>query len=409
MTSRDEAASPDPGPQPGAAEAAASGPAGESGPEAAGEPAPRAQQVPAAEPGEAAREAEPDRETGRRPLTRRSPFYVGFFGAVGALLAYWLGGLVLQISSTLLLIVVAMFLAVGLNAGVEFLTHRGLNRSGSVVLVIAAVVSALALFVLAVAPVISEQVTTITERAPTWLDQLQNNEAIQRFDEKYDVLQRVRDYVTAGNFGRTVFGGVVGVGAAVLSAVVNTFIIIVLTLYFLVSLPGIRRTAYRFAPATSRPRVADLGDRILASVGGYVSGAFIVALCAGLSSLVFLFIVGLGEYAVALAVVVALLDVIPMIGATLAAVVVTAIGFATDPSIGLACLVFYIVYQQVENYLIYPKVMARSVDLSGAVIVIAALTGAALLGVVGALLAIPTAAAIQLLLRELFLKRQDLR
>ena len=195
-----------------------------------------------------------------------------------------------------------------------------------------------------------------------------------------------------------------------LSALVNTFVIIVLTIYFLSSLP---RRPSRRSTAWPRPAVAsgsaELGDEILGSVGGYVSGAFVVAVCAGISSLVFLFVVGLGEYAVALAFVVALLDVIPMIGATLGAVVVIAIGFATDPKIGLACLIFYVVYQQFENYFIYPRVMSRSVDIPGAVTVIAALVGAGLLGVVGALLAIPTAAAILLLTREVFLTRQDAR
>ena len=192
-----------------------------------------------------------------------------------------------------------------------------------------------------------------------------------------------------------------------LGALFNAFIIVVLTLYFLASMNSTKAALYQLAPASRRDRVAKLGDRVLAGVGGYVSGAFVVALAAGLSSLVFLFIVGLGEYAVALAFVVALLDVIPMIGATIGAVIVTAIGFATDPTIGLACLVFYVVYQQVENYVIYPRVMSRSVDLPGAVIVIAALVGAALLGVVGALLAIPTAAAILMLVREVFVRRQD--
>jgi predicted PurR-regulated permease PerM len=107
--------------------------------------------------------------------------------------------------------------------------------------------------------------------------------------------------------------------------------------------------------------------------------------------------------------VVALLDVIPMIGATIGAVVVTAIAFAENPKAGIACVIFYIVYQQVENYLIYPRVMSKSVDVPGAVTVIAALVGAALLGVVGALLAIPTAAAVLMLTREVFVRRQDAR
>ena len=142
-------------------------------------------------------------------------------------------------------------------------------------------------------------------------------------------------------------------------------------------------------------------------IGGYVSGAFLVALCAGITSLIFLFIVGLGEYAVALALVVALLDVIPMIGATLGAVIVSAIGFATDLQVGIACVIFYLVYQQLENYLIYPRVMSKSVDIPGSMTVIAALVGASLLGVIGALLAIPTAAAILLLVRELVMHKQD--
>jgi predicted PurR-regulated permease PerM len=111
----------------------------------------------------------------------------------------------------------------------------------------------------------------------------------------------------------------------------------------------------------------------------------------------------------ALAAVVTLLDVIPMIGATLGAVIVTAIGLATDPRIGLYCLIFYVVYQQFENYVIYPRVMSRSTNLPGSVIVIAALVGASLLGVIGALLAIPTAAAITLLVKEVLLPRQAAR
>src|SRR3954453_21398959 len=132
-------------------------------------------------------------------------------------------------------------------------------------------------------------------------------------------------------------------------------------------------------------------------------------MCTGISSLVFLFIVGMGDYAVALAFVVTLLDVIPMIGATIGAVIVCAIGFATDPKIGIICVIFSIIYQQLENYLIYPRVMSRSVDVPGVVTVIAALVGASLLGVVGALLAIPTAAAGLMLTREGVVKRQDER
>ena len=341
------------------------------------------------------------------PRTLHSPFKIGFLLATGAGVAWWLGGQILSITPMLVLIVVALFLAVGLNPAVEYLGRRGLRRPYAVLAVISLVLAGITMFALALVPLIADQVSAIAANAPDWLEQLQRNRTIQRLDDRFDVVQRVEGFVEKGSFGQQLFGGVVGVGLAVVSAVANTFIVVVLTLYFLASLPKMKQVAYQFAPATKRARVSDLGDRILSNVGSYVSGAFLVALAAGLSSLIFLIAVGLAEYAVALSVVVALLDVIPMIGATLGAVVVTAIGFATDPKIGLACLIFYIVYQQVENYVIYPRVMARSVDIPGSVIVVAALIGAALLGVVGALLAVPTAAAVLLLVREVVIPRQD--
>lgn len=343
------------------------------------------------------------------PLDHKAPFYVGFVGATGALVAYWLLTNIAAIGSTLILIVVSLFLAAGLNPAVSFFEHRGLRRAYAVIVVTACVLIAVALFVVAIVPVITDQVRAITDQAPDWLDRLQHNKTVQDLDDEYDIIDKIRSYVTGGDFVGTLFGGALGIGLAVLGALFNAFVVLVLTLYFLSSLTMTKGAFYRLAPASRRDRVTRLGDRIIESVGGYVSGAFIVALCAGLSSLVFLFIVGLGKYAVALAFVVFLLDVIPMIGATIGAFVVTAIAFAEDPKIGVICIAFYIFYQQFENYVIYPRVMSKSVDVPGAVTVIAALVGAALLGVVGALLAIPTAAAVLMLTREVFVRRQDAR
>jgi predicted PurR-regulated permease PerM len=373
-------------------------------------PAPT-EQAPAeqASPEKAQAAQPPVRPRRHRPLTERTPFMIGFFGAIGALAAYWLGTVLASLGSVLVLIVVSLFLAIGLNPAVEWLGRRGLKRSMAVLFVVVLVLAAVALFLVALVPVIADQVNLIVDNAPKWARELQSNRMIQRLDRRYDVIQRAQDAVTGKGVGSAVFGGVIGVGLKVVSFLANTFIVVVLTLYFLATLPTVKRAGYRLAPASRRPRVTELGDQILRSVGAYVSGAFLVAMAAGLSSLLFLFLVGLNEYAVALAAVVTLLDVIPMIGATLGAVVVTAIGFATDPKIGLYCLIFYVAYQQFENYVIYPRVMSRSVDLPGSIIVIAALVGASLLGVVGALLAIPTAAAITLLVREVFLPRQQAR
>ncbi len=342
-----------------------------------------------------------------RPLPTRSPFFTGFLGAAGALLAFWIGQRILSISGVLILILVACFLAVGLNPSVEFFIRRGVRRPWAVLLVTVGVLAAIGLFLVALVPVISDQVTALVDQVPQWFHQIQHNNTIRGWDRKYHLIDRLQNTIENARLGNKVFGGVLGIGLAVLSAVTNTFVVVVLTLYFLASLPSMKRFVYRLAPASRRERVTHLGDAILENVGSYVSGAFVVAMCAGISSLIFLLVVGLAQYAVALAAVVTLLDVIPMIGATLGALIVTAIGFAEDPRIGLFCLIFYIVYQQFENYVIYPRVMSRSVDIPGSVIVIAALIGASLLGVIGALLAIPTAAAVQLLLREVFLPRQE--
>jgi predicted PurR-regulated permease PerM len=341
--------------------------------------------------------------------TAHGPVMLGFLYAVGALLALWLGQQLLRVGSVVILVVVSLFIAVGLDPAVQWLQRRGLSRSGAVLVVIAAVLVAMVLFFVALVPVISDQVTSIVDKAPGWFQELQRNRQIQQLDERFGVVDKAQNFVTSGKWTSSLFGGVVGVGVAVLGFLVNAFLVTVLVLYFLASMSRTKHALYGLAPASRRGRVTDLGERILDSIGGYVSGAFIVAMCAGISSLIFLFVVGLGQYAVALAAVVTLLDVIPMIGATLGAVIVTAIGFATDPKIGLFCLIFYVLYQQIENYVIYPRVMQRSVNVPGSVTVIAALVGAGLLGVVGALLAIPTAAALLLLVREVFIPRQALR
>jgi predicted PurR-regulated permease PerM len=350
-----------------------------------------------------------DLGTPGRPLNHRSPFMWGLLGGIGALLALWLGQMFLAIASVLILVVVAVFLAVGLNPAVEFLMRRGLKRPWAVLYVIVGVLVAFGLFLVAIVPVVSHQVTAIGDALPAWFDQLQKNGSIRSFDNKYDVSTKVTDYLQSGALAKKLFGGALGLGLAILGILANVFVVIVLTLYFLASLPSMKHAAYQLAPASRRERVSLLGDRVLRNIGGYVSGAFVVALCAGVSTMIFLFIVGLGSYAVALALVVALLDVIPMIGATIGAAIVCVIGFATDPTTGLICVVFYIAYQQLENFLIYPRVMARSVEIPGALTVIAALIGGSLLGVVGALLAIPTAASILLLVKEVFVPRQDAR
>jgi predicted PurR-regulated permease PerM len=349
---------------------------------------------------------QPDKQFGNlgRPLRRDSPFMLGFLGALGVLLALAIVQALAQARSVIILIVVALFLAVGLNPLVEALTQRGMRRGFAIAIVFVVVIGAFVGFGFAVVPPVIEQTNAFVKELPHYLDDLRGNRTIRQFDNDYHVIDKAKDYVTGPDLGQRVFGGLLGVGRVVLNAVFSAFTLLIMTLYFLAALPSMKRQAYQLVPASRRERVTLLTDEVLVRIGGFVSGALAVAFIAATTSYVFLLILGL-PFALALAVFVGLLDLIPLVGATIAAVVVSTLGFIQSPGMGIACVVFYVAYQQFENYVIYPRVMRRAVDVPAPVTVVAVLIGGALLGITGALLAIPIAAAALLVIRQVTIPR----
>ncbi|WP_395108992.1 AI-2E family transporter [Actinomadura sp. SCN-SB] len=341
-----------------------------------------------------------------QPLGTSHPFTFGFIGALGVITAWLLIRAAASAQSVIVMIVVAMFLAVGLNPAVERLKRLGLSRGWSVAAVFFLVILFFAGFVASLVPPLTEQITALTQNVPEYVQQLQNNPKIAEWDRRYRLLEQVQNKISEPGFQSMLAERAYEVGRQALSGTFQTITVLILTLYFLSSLPQIKTFAYQLVPRSRRARVALLGDEILDRIGGYVAGQFTIAFIAGVTSYVFLQILGV-PYALALALIVAVLDLIPLIGATIGAVIVTLVAFLTGVPEGIASLVFYIVYQQVENYLVYPRVMKRTVDVQPAVTVVAALVGAALFGVIGALLAIPTAAAISLVIREVLLPRQE--
>jgi predicted PurR-regulated permease PerM len=341
-----------------------------------------------------------------RPLRRDSPFMLGFLGALGVFVAWALTQAIVQARGVIILIIVSMFLAVGLNPVVEWLSGRGLRRGLAIAVVFFGVIGAFVGFGFAIVPPVVEQSDEFVRDLPGYLDELRDNRSVRRFDEEYGVIDRAQEYVASGNLGERLFGGIVGVGRIVLNAVFGVFTVLIMTLYFLAALPSMKRQAYRLVPATRRERVRLLTDEVLVRIGGFVSGAFTVAFIAALTSYLFLLAVGM-PYALALAVFVGLLDLIPLVGATIAAVFVSLLGFTESLTVGVACIIFYVAYQQFENYVVYPRVMRRTVDVPAPVTVVAALLGGALLGIVGALLAIPIAAAVLLIVRQVAIPRMD--
>jgi predicted PurR-regulated permease PerM len=211
--------------------------------------------------------------------------------------------------------------------------------------------------------------------------------------------------VTDSNFMSGLFGGVLGAGKALASGFFAVLTVLVLTLYFLSSLPRVKDAAYGIVPNSRRARVMSLSEEIMRRVGSYAIGQVAVATINAVCSYIMMTIVGI-RYAAVLALVVGLLGLIPMVGATLGAAVVCLVALFDDPQKAVIALVYFLVYQQVENYVVAPRIMQRTISVPGAITVVAALIGATLAGVLGALLAIPVAAGMLLIYEEVLLPRQ---
>ncbi|WP_369819720.1 AI-2E family transporter [Actinoplanes sp. TFC3] len=332
------------------------------------------------------------------PLSRRNPFLIGLTGGLGVIVAYGIFLGLRNAASILVLIFIALFLAIGLNPAITRMQSWGLPRWLAVTTMALTVVALLCGGVVALIPPVVTQTGQLVENVPDFITSLQRSKTVNELITRYDVMSKVQGAINAGTVTNAL-GGVVGGAKLLFGTIFNVLTVIVLTIYFMAAFERIKRAGYALVPASRRTRVQLLTDEILAKVGAYMVGALAIAVLAGLSTWVFAVVVGLA-YPFALAVVVAVCDLIPQIGATLGAVIVSLIGLADSLTTGIICIVFFIIYQQIENYLIYPNVMKRSVKVSDVAAVTAALLGVALFGVIGALVAIPMVAAIQLIVRE---------
>jgi predicted PurR-regulated permease PerM len=340
-----------------------------------------------------------------RPLDRRSPFFIGMMAAAGVAVTYGLAELVIRARSVLVLIGLALFIAAGLDPAVRWLTRRRLPRWTAVMLVLAAVVGVIAIFLVAAIPPLTSQATTLAGHVPQYLHALKNPRSdLGRLNLRYHIEQRVQQ--TLSSRGTTIAGGILGAGEVVLSTATSVIVVLVLTTYFLAGLPTIKLFLYRLAPRSRRPRVILIGDEIFTKVGGYLLGNVLTSLIAGLGTYVWMVIFGI-PYPALLALLVALLDMIPVVGSTIGGLIVTLVGLTVSLPVALGTLCFYVGYRFAEDYLLVPRIMGRTVQVPAAVTVVAVLIGATLLGLVGALVAIPAAAAVRLLLHEVTFRRMD--
>ena len=300
-------------------------------------------------------------------------------------------------------IFVAVFLALALNPFVEWLMAHGVRRRGLAVAgAYLTTLLAIAALGATIVPILVDQVNDFIEAVPEYVDDLTRGRGPFGFLEReYQITDRVRDAIEAGGAGGVlgVSGTALAVTKSIVTAVVAVVTIAFLTFFMLLEGPAWVERFYSLLPAESQARWRAIGRDIYRTVGGYVTGNLAISLIAGVVSTAVLLVLGV-PYAVALGLLVALLDLIPLAGATIAAVVVTTVGFLDSTTSGIVLLVFFIVYQQLENHVLQPVVYGRTVQLSPLAVLIAVLIGAQLAGVIGALAAIPIAGTIQVILRD---------
>ncbi|WP_052172739.1 AI-2E family transporter [Nocardia sp. BMG111209] len=335
---------------------------------------------------------------GRR-FDRRSPFMIGVAGAGGVLATVCAVKVVFAAHEALLLVVAALFLAIGMEPAVSWLARHRIGRGPAVTLVLLVIVAALAGFLAALITPLVDQGQALVDHAPDRLHQLENSyPAFRSAADRLHLDEKVQQGIDTKS--ADLAHGLVGAGKVVFGAVTGTVVVFVLTAYFSACFPSLRANLYRLFPQHRRPRAILIGDAIFAKVGGYVLGNLLISLITGVLTFIWLAAFGV-PYPLVLAVLVAVLDLIPLVGSTLAGIVIAVVALTVSMPVCLATVGFFLVLRLVEDYLLAPRIMGRTVEVPGVVTVVAVLIGGSLLGILGALLAIPLAAAVLLLVREI--------
>lgn len=370
---------------------------------------------------------EPGTIPGSTPAPRRAPWdkglfagghpvQTGFFLTLGVGIAL-LGFYVLtNVGSLAGWVVTAAFIALGLDPIVRWLESRGLPRPVAVTAVIIALAMAITAFIVLAVPRMVHQAQQFMGTIPELVNQFMGSSFFEALDERFKIAATFEQTVgslqtqlsTNQDLLGGMFGSVVSVGGVVINAVTGTIIVMALTLYFLFSLPMAKAWGYRLAPASRRARVQKLGDQMINGVGNYVVGQACVALINASVAFVLMTITGV-PYATLLVLFVAVLAFIPLVGGVLAGILMTLFAILGGWDTVLPFALCYFAYLQIEAYFVSPRIMKRAVAVPGAVAVIAVAAGGALWGILGAVIAIPTAAAGLLLVREVFVPRQDAR
>ena len=365
-------------------------------------------------PGHPVREAIEDADAERRagglgkpgkPLNARSPFMVGMMGAAGVAVTIGLVELFLRATSVLILIGLAFFIAAGLDPVVVWLNRHGVRRWAAALIVILALFAFVGGFIAAAIPPVSSQTSALINELPKYVHQLQDHSStLGRLNDKYHLQQRLTTLLSTK--GSALAGGVIGAGKIVISTVSSILLVSVMTIYFLVGMPQVKLFLYHLVPRSRRTRVVLIGDEIFTKVGGYVLGNVITSFIAGAGTFLWMLAWGI-PYPALLGLLIFLLDLIPVIGSTVGGAIVTLVAVTVSIPVAIATLVFYCAYRLAEDYLLVPRIIGHTVKVPALGGMVAIVLGGVVMGIIGALIALPVAAAIQLLLQEITFPRLD--
>jgi predicted PurR-regulated permease PerM len=338
-------------------------------------------------------------------LNRRSPFVMGMAAAAGVAVVAAVLWLIIIASSELILIGLALLIAVGIEPAVAWLARRRWPRALAVTVVLVTGLAALAGLVVGLVPVLVQQGSQFAAQVPAYLRAAQDRGTpLGQLNARFHLEQAIQQQLSGQPL--RLAGGLLNISQVVFGAVASTFVVIVLTVYFVIDMPRIRRTFYRLVPAHRRPRAMLLGDAIVHRVGAYLLGNIVISVIAGVATLVVLLILRV-PYSFVLAVLVAILDLVPVVGSITAGVLVTLAALTVSLPAAVGTAAFFVAYRLLEDYLLVPTIIGRAVKVPAMATLVAVLLGFALYGVIGMVVAIPVAAAIHLLLHEVVFPRLD--
>jgi putative heme transporter len=340
-------------------------------------------------------------------------FQLGLTGTIGVMIALVIGAAIAQTATILTYVGIALFVALGLDPLVRGLVSKKIPRPFAVAIVVAGFFTGVGLLLWAALPAALGEAIKLANRIPQAVESTLESAWLVSLDRQLGGaltggIENLTNYLVDSKNWPSLLGGVLQVGMGVLGGVIGLVIVVILSVYFMASLEGMKSYVGQLIAQSKRERFLSLTNQVTYSVGRWVIGQVSVALLHAIVLFIFLSIIQ-APYAPLLAVISFFVAVIPLIGSTSAGAISALILLFSNPGLALAVVIYYLVYLQLEAYIISPRVMQRAVSVPAALVVIAALMGGTLLGILGAVVAIPLAASVLLVVREVWMPRQQLR